>query len=228
MDKEFLKEAANMSDDHLEIIISDVLMGGYDTVNSALQWFIIYLLHWPHIQEEVYKEIIEVFGRDGYPTLQDRSRLPLVQATIQETLRLSSTAPMGGRKTTKSTSVNGHNVPIGTEVFFNVWAVNRDPKKWDEPDNFNPRRWLDGDGKYSAGKDQSFAAFSFGKRSCIGAGLARGELFIFATRIIRCFKVEANTDEVFPSVNGNFGGVLAPNPYTAKFTPREVISNIAG
>ena len=33
--------------------------------------------------------------------------------------------------------------------------------------------------------------------------------------------LEANTNEVFPSVNGKLGVVLAPNQFTVKFTPRK-------
>ena len=80
-----------ISDDILEIIIADIATAGIGTTVLTLTWIVVYLLHWPEVQEECYREIVEMCPHVRFPTFADRSRLPFVQGTIQEALRFSST-----------------------------------------------------------------------------------------------------------------------------------------
>ena len=214
---------SHVVDDRLEMILFDIFIAGVETTTTTLRWLILYLLHWPSIQDELYEEIINNIGDEKrYPNIGDRSKLPLCQATIQESLRLSSLVPLGAsHKTTQNTSVGGLDVPRNTQVLFNLWALHHDPTQWDDPSTFQPHRWLDEEGRYVPGRCISFLPFGAGRRVCLGESLAKTELFLFFTRFMRDFKVLPDTGKKFPGLDGRVGVTLAPLPYTVIIMPRK-------
>ena len=64
---------------------------GYKTASTTLRWAIAYLVHNPGCQTEIQNQLDEEV-RDRIAGLDDRPSLPLVQATIMETLRLGNVA----------------------------------------------------------------------------------------------------------------------------------------
>ena len=175
----------------------------------------------------IYDEIVEVIGTKRYPVLSDRSSLPLLQATIQETLRLSSIAPMGvPHKTTKDVIIDGNkHIPQNTQVIFNLWSMHRDEREWDNPHDFNPYRWLDEDNKYIPGRHKSFLPFSAGRRVCLGEPLAKTEVFLIFSRLMRNFKIYHNSDEPFPGLDGITSVILSPYPFTVRLSARSSVEN---
>lgn len=212
----------DVTDDHLEMILFDIFVAGVETTATTLRWMTVYLLHWPHIQDEVYNEIIHEVGVERYPELSDRKSLHYTQATIQESLRLSSLVPLGApHKAMEDSSIGGKNVPKDTQILFNIWNFHHDPNEWENPDHFDPTRWLDEEGKYVPGRHKSFLPFSAGRRVCLGESMAKTELFLFFSRLIRDFKLEENTKEPLPNLEGRIGVTLAPHPFSVIFSPRK-------
>lgn len=112
----------NMGYDDIEAIGSDVFNGGFETTLTTVGWAILYLLYWPEYQEEIYQEMIKRLGHNKKPTYEDRSVLPILEATVQETLRLSSALLGIPHKAIKDTSVGGKFVRKDTAVVFNFWG----------------------------------------------------------------------------------------------------------
>ena len=88
------------------------------------------------------------------------------------------------------TDIAGYRIPKNTLVIRNFYAVNNDPKVWNNPQEFRPERFIDENEKYSSG-DEPVIEFGTGQWSCIGEGLARSQLFLFTTRIFQNFRVKA-------------------------------------
>ena len=66
-------------------------------------------------------------GRGARPRLSDRERLPYVEATLTEVLRVSPTAPGSlTHHTIRETQVAGYTLPKGTEVRF-YWRLRSNP-----------------------------------------------------------------------------------------------------
>lgn len=59
------------------------------------------------------------------------------------------------------TEFSGYTIPKGTVVLPNLWSVHRDPTEWDDPDSFNPTRFLDEAGKLL--RKECFIPFGFGR-----------------------------------------------------------------
>ena len=55
----------------------------------------------------------------------------------------------------------GYTIPKGTVIIPNLWSVHRDPAVWDRPDLFNPRRFLDDQGKLH--RTEHFMPFGIGR-----------------------------------------------------------------
>ena len=107
------------------------------------------------------------------PGLDDRPRLPLVQATIMEALRLGNVAEAGvPHYTLKDTSLAGYRVPKDTVVFVDLVNVHLDPNCWENPNSFNPRRHIDADGQLITNSG-NFLPFSAGRQVCAGEALAK-------------------------------------------------------
>ena len=73
------------------------------------------------------------------------------------------------------------------------------------------------------GHSQSYLPFGAGRRNCLGEVLAKEEMFLFFTRLVRCFAIEPDKTRPLPGVmDGDLGVTFAPRPFTAKFVPRHV------
>ncbi|KAI3695704.1 hypothetical protein L1987_78703 [Smallanthus sonchifolius] len=66
--------------------------------------------------------------------------------------------------------VGGYDIPKGSNVHVNVWAVARDPATWKNPLEFRPERFLEEDVDMK-GHDYRLLPFGAGRRVCPGAQL---------------------------------------------------------
>lgn len=79
-------------------------------------------------------------------------RFNFMQATIYEIFRLSSlTASVIPHRVTQDTTLHGFDIPKDTLVLTNNIGNNMNPKYFEDPENFNPKRFLDSNGKCSMG-----------------------------------------------------------------------------
>jgi cytochrome P450 len=72
------------------------------------------------------------------------------------------------------------------------WVMHRDPRYYDQPERFNPDRWLDGRAKGAP----KFAYFPFGggPRSCIGASFASMEAVLVLAAIAQRYQIRVARD----------------------------------
>lgn len=109
------------------------------------------------MQEELTREL----GPGRAPSLGDRVRLPYTDAVLHEAQRLLALVPMGiPRALTRTTCFRGYTLPQGTEVFPLLGSVLHDPEVFEQPEEFNPDRFLDADGRFK--KQEAFLPFSLG------------------------------------------------------------------
>uniref|UniRef100_F6ST99 Cytochrome P450 family 2 subfamily J member 2 n=1 Tax=Ornithorhynchus anatinus TaxID=9258 RepID=F6ST99_ORNAN len=217
MDKEKDVAGSYLNEDNLISSTMDLFLAGTETSSTTLRWALLYMALNPEIQETAQAEIDGVVGRSRPPTMDDRESMPYTCAVINEVLRMGNIIPLNvPRETGAHVTVAGYHLPKGTVVMTNLMALHRDPEEWETPDRFNPRHFLD-NGKLK--KKESFLPFSTGKRMCPGEQLARTELFIFFTCLLRNFTFRA-PEGVTLSLRARNGITLSPYPYRIRAVPR--------
>ena len=206
--------SGSFTDDKLVSTMGEVFIAGMETTATSLCWALLYLIYNPKIQEMLHQELDEVIGPDRLPELRDKKNLPYLEATIAETLRLSSIGPLAiPHKATVDTTLQGYHIPKGTTVLVNLWSLHHDPAIWDDPDKFIPERFLDKDGKFVPPKQDRFLPFSAGRRACLGESLARIELFLILARLLHRFRFENPPGCDLPTLVPIAGLVLMPQPF---------------
>lgn len=74
-------------------------------------------------------------------------------------------------------------MPKGTYIAANFYAVHVDEKIFSNPYKFDPTRFLDKNNKIKNIK--GFIPYSIGKRTCLGETLAKMELFLMFSNIMK-------------------------------------------
>ncbi|CAI9539014.1 unnamed protein product [Staurois parvus] len=164
-------------------------MAGTETTATTLQWGILMMMKYPHIQEKVQKEIQAVLESGRPPTFEDRKAMPYTLAVIHEIQRFANVIPHIPHAASTEVNFKGYHIPKGTIIIPLLTSVLYDQRHWEKPYQFNPNHFLDAEGKFV--KKEAFVPFSIGRRVCVGESLVRMELFIFFTGLLQKFTFSA-------------------------------------
>ena len=110
------------------------------------------------------------------PDLQDRLRADrsLIGNFIEESLRIESPTKVDFRLARKATNLAGVDIPAGTVLMLCIGAANRDPRKFEDPDEFRLDRK----------NVREHITFGRGIHTCAGAPLARVEAKVTLNRLL--------------------------------------------
>ncbi len=204
--------------DHLSSIVQDLFVAGTETIANTLNWAIFYATFFPELQEKCHQEIEKIIGNERAPSQYDRRKLHYIEAFINETMRYHCAGPiLIPRETTVDTKLAGFKIPSNAFIILNIWSCMRDEKYWNEPNKFNPDRFIKPDGTFEC-TNPAMMPFSAGARACPGEALARSELFIIFTSILQKFSFELESDETrnIPNLLDGIPGITL-NPPNVSF-----------
>jgi cytochrome P450 len=129
---------------------------GQETVTKLLSSGLQVLCEQPELQEQV------------------RANRNLIGAFVEEALRMQSPTKVDFRLARKTTTIGGVDIPAGTTVMLCLGAANRDPRKFEEPNEFRIDRK----------NVREHIAFGRGIHTCAGAPLARVEARVTFSRLL--------------------------------------------
>ncbi|XP_068635598.1 flavonoid 3',5'-hydroxylase CYP75B138-like [Aristolochia californica] len=174
---------------NFKALILDLIMAGIDTTAYAMEWAMAEVMEKPDIMKKAREELDQVVGVDNSVEESHLPRLTFLHAVLKETLRLRPVVPlMLPRTPSQPSTLGGYTIPMGSRIFVNMWAIQRDPQAWENPLEFRPERFLTGDGKWDfTGNNFHFFPFGSGRRICPGASLADGMLLYSLASLLHLF-----------------------------------------
>lgn len=189
------------------------LTAGHETTAVSLTWTLWLLGTHEGVQDRLLAEIDQALG-DQPPTPEDLDAMPLLEAVVNEAMRLLPPVWAFGRQAVEPVTVgDGVHLPEGTQVMLPQWLVHRDERWWEDPERFDPDRWLSGE------KRPRFAHFPFGggPRRCIGDAFAMLEAKLCLACLLQAFEIDAGEPrpKLEPSITLRPGG-----PVNARVQPR--------
>lgn len=173
-------DGQGMTDHQLRDEVMTMFLAGHETTANALTWAWWLLAQHPHVEAKLLDELRRELGTRA-PTVADAANLPYTEQFIQESMRLYPPVYAYGRETIAECQIGGYTIPRGVTVFLCPWAMHRDPRFFDRPDEFLPERWADGLAKRLP--KYAYFPFSGGPRLCIGNTFAMLEA-VLAVAII--------------------------------------------
>ncbi|KAJ4761910.1 cytochrome P450 family 71 polypeptide [Rhynchospora pubera] len=164
--------------DDIKAIITDMFTGGSETMSTTLEWAMTELIQNHRVMRKAQTEVRELLKGCTTVSESDLVRLNYLHLVIKETLRLHPPVPLlVPRQCRETCRILDYDIPKGSTVLVNVWATGRDPKYWEDPEEFKPERFATSNVDFR-GTDFQFLPFGSGRRMCPGMsfGLANVEL----------------------------------------------------
>lgn len=141
-----------------------LVFAGFETTAAALAWTIALLCRNPIALGKAYAEVDALGGKTlAYDDLEN---LKYLRACFDEAQRFQA-APANVRTAIEDDEVGGYFIPRGSQVIITQYALQRDPRFWNEPERFNPDRFLT-----DKINRNTFLPFSIGPRKCMGTRMA--------------------------------------------------------
>jgi cytochrome P450 len=142
------------SDEELRDHLITLLLAGHETTASTLAWTFHDLARRPQLLARVQRAADE--NDEAY-----------LEATVKEAMRLRPVIANIARRLAKPVRVAGYDLPAGVVVFPSIQLVHLRPDVYDDPAEFRPERFLDGNPPPA-----TWIPFGGGIRRCLGASLA--------------------------------------------------------
>lgn len=183
-----------MSDTQIRDEAMTIFLAGHETTANAMAWTWHLLGTAPEVEARLHAELAAVLaGR--IPGVDDVPKLEWTRAVVSESMRLFPPAWTMGRRALESHTLGGYLIEKGALVIMSQWVVHRDPRWWNDPESFQPARWLPQSatpvssaaaaGSASSASRPRYAYFPFGggTRVCIGESFAWTEAILLLATI---------------------------------------------
>ena len=180
------EDGSAMTDRQLRDEIMTFLLAGHETTAVSLSWTWYLLSEHPEVAQKLRQELNDVLG-GRTPQLEDLARLPYTDKVVKESMRLYPPAWSLARTAAKEMEIAGYRLPVGANVVMSPWIIHRDPRFFEDPDQFKPDRWT----AQTTQQLPRFAYFPFGggPRLCIGASFAMMEANLLVATIAQRFQL---------------------------------------
>jgi cytochrome P450 len=184
---DLLAAQPELTDHQVRDQVMTLLLAGHETTAMSLTWALAAIDQAPAVRAELESE---------WAAHPENAR-PLTMAVLAETLRLWPPSWMFTRRVLEPLVLGGRTLPVGMMCLVSPALLHRDPRWWDEPEQFRPDRWLrrtpgQADRFDPKGPGQprgAYLPFGAGPRMCIGEQFAWSEAATMLAEIGRAWRV---------------------------------------
>lgn len=174
-----------MSVEQLIDEIKILFIAGHETTANALTFTLQLLGSHLDVQQKVFEEILKVES-ESEDVVEQLQKMTYINAVLNESMRLYPPAWITDRQNVDDDVLGKFTIKKDTLIGVSFYELHRNPKYWENPDQFDPNRFLGEQKKHSM---QYFYPFGAGPRMCIGAGFAIYEMCLAISYIIKKYKV---------------------------------------
>lgn len=156
-------DAGMLTAEEAPVVVRSILTAGVDTTVSGIGAAVYCLARFP----EQFRRL--------------RENPNLARAAFEEAVRFESPVQTFFRTTTREVELGGQQIDEGQKILMFLGAANRDPRKWDHPDEYDIER-----------RNAGHVGFGYGIHQCVGQVLARmeGECVLSAlARKVACIEI---------------------------------------
>ncbi|XP_059628556.1 beta-amyrin 16-alpha-hydroxylase CYP87D16-like [Cornus florida] len=159
-----------LTEDFIIQLMFGLLFVNSDSISMTIALALKLLLEHPLVLEELTAEhetVLKNKDNSNSPiTWEEYKSMTFTLKVINETLRLANVALGMFRKALKDIKVKGYTIPEGWVVVLATSALHLDSDKFENPLEFNPRRWKDLESSVLA---KNFMPFGSGMKQCAGS-----------------------------------------------------------
>ena len=172
--------------------IKILFIAGHETTANAMTFTLHLLGNHPEIQQKILDELIEIESQTD-DIIEQLQKLTYTNAVINESMRLYPPAWITDRENIEDDELLGYHIKEKTLIGVSFYELHRNPKYWDNPEDFNPERFL---GEQKKKSYKYFYPFGAGPRMCIGLGFAMYEMSLTLSYIVKKYKITSSKKEI--------------------------------
>ena len=181
-----------MSTQQLIDEIKILFIAGHETTANAMTFTMHLLGNHPEIQQKILEELLEIESQTD-DIIEQLQKMTYTNAVINESMRLYPPAWITDRENIEDDTLLGYHIKDKTLIGVSFYELHRNPKYWDNPEDFNPERFL---GEQKKKSYQYFYPFGAGPRMCIGLGFAMYEMGLTLSYVVKKYKIASAKKDI--------------------------------
>ncbi|MEV2250018.1 cytochrome P450 [Streptomyces sp. NPDC050147] len=169
-----------LSDQEVHDHVISLVVAGAENIAATLAWTFHLLAEHPEQERRLVEEVNSV-APDREITFADLGDLPHTRNVVTEAMRIQPAAWIFTRRSVGETILGGYRIPAGADIVYSVYAMQRDPRSFEQHLEFDPDRW----NPERASEIPEFAMMPFGtgNRKCPGDHFSLAELAIILATV---------------------------------------------
>ena len=172
--------------------IKILFIAGHETTANALTFTMHLLGNHPEIQQKIFDELIEIESQTD-DIIEQLQKMTYTNAVINESMRLYPPAWITDRENIEDDTLLGYHIKDKTLIGVSFYELHRNQKYWDNPEEFNPERFL---GEQKKESYKYFYPFGAGPRMCIGLGFAMYEMSLTLSYVVKKYQITSAKKDI--------------------------------
>jgi cytochrome P450 len=202
-----------------------LFLAGYETTFNALTWTLFLLSQHPSIMADLLDELEGTLKGEA-PTVEQLSRLCLLDRVIKESMRLLPPIVYNTRDSIEPFELGRYSLPKGTTVGFSQYITHHMPDLYPQPEKFLPQRWLT-----INPSPYEYMPFGAGPRMCLGGPFAIMALKVSLPMILQRYRLTVAPGAIIDrkgliTLSPKYGMPMLIRPQDRQFAKSTVYGNI--